>query len=748
MTKKLILPALVLLCTALFATNGFAQCSSGVTPQYVAIGSSAQFNTFAFAADAVLQKLSTYTAPLQFWASSSWSVTDSRTGLTDGGGKIWVAYDSSASCNLYVYMSFDSTVGVRSFNAWAKQTSPVSGADIGAVYGAASNTFPACTTGTVRNAGQPACESATAGVPPANIQSFLTTQAGPTCKYSGTTCTKSTTGALPYSYCGNSSTVQTSAHYCFFNAGHADIRPDDTLYATSRAIATTFNGTTGLTSLGYGQSGCGAATVGTGTKLAGCVIYEAFGQGGSFNVAEFALPTPTATTADPYTSANIPAAVTLNIGAAPVLVFVNDADTSSGGFGNGAPSSYAITNINHKVLAGFEDGTFGCVGDVNSSNTFPGKGNAVQVIQREPLSGTYNTFEFNAVRTLSGSAASAVEQSKASSLTWFSDDESGQELNNDPTTNYNNGSSCQPGGTLIPTGLCGDPKYVPETNLTCASGNVAQLRAIGTGEMVKATLNLEPTQTSSNPQIEAPNGLGYAFWGYGNFASAASGCSGTGTGALTSGCSYLGHYLTVDGIDALFTNPGGATQGASGADDINPNGAYHLPQCYLKSGTPTCYSLPFTHIYDGSYPIWTILRAMTFATNGSETTPEAVLDIIAQAESEAAGKGSDGVLLDDFVPYFSNITAGSPPTGDLNLGIYRTHYENGTTVHPNNGFAGCAGVFTGIDINGKPGVCSVDTGGDVGGSVFTVQSDADFNTDWGTVVVGTSAASEIYGLHQ
>jgi hypothetical protein len=733
MTKKLILPALLLLCTALFSTSGFAQtCSSftGKNVQYIAIGSSAQFNTFAFAAENLLNANYNGSTGLNFWAGSKWSVVDTRTTLTDGGGKIWIAWDNSADCYVYAYMSFDSTVGVRSFSSWTKVTTAGVNATVGAVYGSTANTFPACASGHVQNAGQPAC---TGTAVPAAVQTFLTTQAAPACKIGVGTCTSSTTGALPLPYCGNKSTSQTAAHYCFFNAGHADIRPDDTLYATQRAIGSAFNGPTGLTDLGYGSSGCGAT--GTGAKTIGCVIYEAFGQGGSFNVSNFAL-----SATDPYTAATIPSWVSLNIGAAPVLVFVNDADTTTSGFGNGAPSSYAITNINHKVLAGFEDGTFGCVGDV--ATTFSGSGNAVQVLQREPLSGTYNTFEFNAVRTLTGSAASALAEDKASSIAWFTDDDSGQELNNNPSTNYNT-ATCPTGGTSLPTAACGDPKYNPETHVSCANGNASQLRAIGTGEMVKATLGLEATQTSSNPQLLTPDGLGYAFWGYGNFASAATGC-GTNSGTVTCG-GYLGHYLTVDGIDPLFITPGGANDPTP-----NPNGAYHPPQCALSSGTPQCYSLPFTHIYDGSYPIWTILRAVTFANkSGATATPDAVLEMIAEAEK--AANGVSGIVLDDFVPYFNNVqdtvNGVTPPKGDLNLGVYRTHYKNGTSTDPNNGYAACSGTFTGITMNGASG-CTVDAGGDVGGTVFTVQSDSDFHTDWGSVVVGVSAASEIYSLHQ
>jgi hypothetical protein len=73
-------------------------------------------------------------------------------------------------------------------------------------------------------------------------------------------------------------------------------------------------------------------------------------------------------------------------------------------------------------------------------------------------------------------------------------------------------------------------------------------------------------------------------------------------------------------------------------------------------------------------------------------------------------------------------------TGDLNLFVFRSHYAQ-STIKPANGHKGCNGVFTGINLQGgKVGAstCLVDFGGEVGGSVVTVQSDVDYVADWNT----------------
>ncbi|MGA7218171.1 MAG: hypothetical protein WBX38_07655 [Candidatus Sulfotelmatobacter sp.] len=729
MKKLFFLPALALVCSALFSVTSSAQTCSGFTGanvQYMGVGSSAQFNSFAFAAEQLITNESGSNNVINFWASKSFPLIDHRTGNSDTA-KVWVAWDNASDCNVYAYFSVDSTVGLRDFFAYQKLTNSfATNYDASAVSGNAGS-GAACSG--VINAGQPTCQTngaAASTTLPSGILTFFNTQPGPTCK---TGCTGNER-ATPLPYCGQHGTTATTTKWCFFNAGHSDIRPEDTLYATTRALSA-YSSTNGLAGLGYAETGCGAANANS-----GCPIYESFGQGGVFYVSSFKL-----SGADPIGGGTVPGYVSLNIGAVPVVVFVNDSDHS--GLGNGAPNNYTITNINRAVLAGFEDGTYSCSGDIQtpaSPTSAPSfsAGQPVQVVQREPLSGTYNTFEFTAVRTLDGSASAGVKESAASSTSWFSDDESGQELNNDPQTNFG-GSGCASNGTTIPSSRCGDPLYL-QTGACGSNGSGLKVRAIGTGEEVLATLNGESGQSSS--AAAAPDGLGYAFWGYGNFAKAAAGC-GTNSGSVTC-TSYAGHYLTVDGVDPLFNNPG---------DSTNPNGAYHLPQCYLSSGLPSCYQIPFTHIYDGSYPLWTVLRAVTFSTvsgTSGQTTPAAVVAIVAEAEKAANNANSLVTNLSDFVPYFTNINAGDT-TGDLNLPVFRSHYHQ--TNNPVNGYIQgaaplCPSNYKSISLTPVAGACTVDAGGDVGGTVVTMQSDADFNADFGSAAVGTSITKEMIGLHQ
>ena len=151
-----------------------------------------------------------------------------------------------------------------------------------------------------------------------------------------------------------------------------------------------------------------------------------------------------------------------------------------------------------------------------------------------------------------------------------------------------------------------------------------------------------------------------------------------------------------------------------------------------------------------------MLRLVTFSNVGStQVTPEGVINVLAYAQLEAAPGSAE--QLSDFVPFLNGITGlpytqgGALPTGDLNLGVFRSHYLQ-SAVDANNGHSACAGTFTGVSITGGTSgakTCLVDAGGDMGGSVLTVQSDVDFNLDFGGVTVnGRVYPAEIYGLHQ
>jgi hypothetical protein len=757
MTKKICLVACALMATLVLVTNGFAQCGSftGKNVQFVGAGSSAQFNTFAYAAEDHATALGLTPA---IWSAknaksgSTLYLKDTRFGAftptaPSDAVNMWVVYDTTtADCYVWVYFSVDSTVGVKDFYAFNKNTSPVANTG-GAVYMTGSgDSIPS-----VFGAGQsiiPGLTDASAALPSA-IVTFLTTAPGPvacSANPNAVGCTGHTTGySLANPSCGQLiawSATTAKGNYCFISAGMTDIRPEDALFATTRALSA-YSTTNSVNGLGYNQTVCGSLTTNQ-----GCPIYSAMASGTVFNVLRFAL-----SGTDPVTKATIPASSTMSTGADPVVVFVNNADTSALGFGAGAPvGPYTFTDINHKNLAFIYDGTSHCTGDILP--TVAGAGEPIQVLQREPLSGTYNTFEFTAVRTMSGSAATAVGQNKVSSITWLTDDESSQELNNNPAQNFGIGG-CPGNATTAPTSQCGDPMYQPTTGSACGAG--VRMRAIGTGELVKGVLG----QNTGQPAVL--DSIGYAFWGYQNFNPLATAKGDCTPGPLTgdSTCtSYLGHYLTVDSIDPLFTTPGGQY-------DASPNPQpFNVPICTgvlqnVVSDFP-CYQIPFTHIYDGTYPLWSLLRLVTFENVGTtQETPEGVINLVGYAEQESAPGSSK--QLSDFVPFLKGVTGlpyaagGAYPTGSLNLGVFRSHYKQ--TNNPDNGhYQDVSGTYSAcstssISILGatkSTATCWVDAGGDVGGSVFTVQSDLDFIADFGLNAGALNPPNpvEIYGLHQ
>ena len=831
---KKLLVALVLAGTALLSTNSFGQaCSSGVLAQFVAAGSSAQFNTFAYAAVKGL-------GLPNFWTTTSAQLQDTRfsPAATDTGLTAWVAWDNNAVCDVYVYYNTDSGIGVKDFFTYKKVTAGTAARISAAVYGLDPGTDWEGAAGVNAVPGL-----ADTGVPPAGIQTFLVSSPAPT-----------TTTQTPQPGCAQAGAVAATTFFCYFNAGMTDIRPEDALFATTRALSA-YSTTNGLAGLGYAQTGCGGVNANE-----GCLIHDAFAQGKQFNVLNFKL-----SGTDPVTAASVPVYTTLATGAAPVLVEVSNHDTGVEGLGSASSGNYVFTNINRSTLANVFNGTSLCTGDIlpSAATSGEGAGPALNVIVREPLSGTYNTFEFGGVRTLTGSAATAIKQSTVATTAWISNDDGGQELDlygnlpTGPATNYSSAGTgaCgwnKAGGGVTGAEACGDPLYNPGPAATnCASGTYYKARAIGTGEEVKAVLG--GFNGVSGTTLTVSDGIGYAFWSYQNFSGAVNSgsCSTGGTGDVSC-TSFSAHYLTVDGVDPLFNSPGGSYPPTLAATTIeNPTGAYDFPQCDAvltkNNSLFPCQQLPFTHILDGSYPIWSLLRLATFSSvpvsaTGDQSvlrqaTPAGVINMVAAAESEAV---DPSFLLSDFVPLFNSVSAaaysqgvgaitntagvggsstvtlvqtatnpsdpfvtswtgsinidgdycpitsvtssssmkvstscvsstgaavtlaahgvavpylwdgGTFPTGNLNLGIFRSHYTQ-SAISPQNGHKGCTSGYSGVNITGgKIGqtTCLVDVGGDVGGAILTVQADTDFNkTDFGGIAAGKQPA-EIYGLHQ
>jgi len=132
-------------------------------------------------------------------------------------------------------------------------------------------------------------------------------------------------------------------------------------------------------------------------------------------------------------------------------------------------------------------------------------------------------------------------------------------------------------------------------------------------------------------------------------------------------------YLTVDGVDPLFPIYTGGT----------------FPTCVA----PCPGLIPFTNVLNGGYPIWNVLRVVA-----PSPLPAAVHTLITQAQTSVAN-------IPDFVAFSS-------------MQVFRSHYaQSGRS--PANGFVSGRG----------------ESGGDVGGAVFTIQSDIDFFTDTGKELV-------------
>ncbi len=350
--------------------------------------------------------------------------------------------------------------------------------------------------------------------------------------------------------------VCNAAQGAVFNAAVTDIRPEDALFATRRM----------LNSLGYGPGPISPVKIqenpAYGSKVAQAVDFNLSAPGAKDPISGNALPR---------------GFTTLSVGAGPMIFAVNNADATPGGFGEQNAGSYVFQNVNRFVLAHILDGTL-----TQTSDILDQRGHAshpLQIVLREPFSGTYNTTEF--------CIPNSVEI------------ETTQENCVDIATNS---YGC---------GLAGVTGTANPLDFTYPDGST-RARAIGTGDMVKAIVN------AANP-----DGIGYAFWGFGNFGKVSG---------PTGGSNGFERYLQVDGVDPIF--------------QTYTNGL--LPQCLPG---PTCPgALTFPHVQDGTYPVWSVLRIVTDPVVPAEINgPNGLLPQL------------DTVSIPDFVPI-----------GALN--VFRSHF--------------------------------------------------------------------------
>jgi hypothetical protein len=318
---KMLKGTLSILAIALSAA--LAPSTSAQTLQVLTAGSSAQFGPFAVAAFALATTggASAFHYTVKSGACPGTTcyayLNDSRSVTVSGvkhtvppePGNLWVVWSTNG---VWAYLSVDSTVGVRSFAAVPRATLVM---------------------------------AALASMP------------------------LSATTNFPYWSDGKKDTAMTSTVYAALNnhaitAANTDIRPEDALFATNRALNT----------LGYGAV-ADPRSGHSGQFLIGNPIESHF-SAAIANPVSFAI----AGGADPFSGTVGPALITIPVGAAPI-VFVASKATGS-----------TVTNASNITTA-------------NAASLFSGVGNCaaalvtgatgiIDPVLREPLSGTMNTTEY------------------------------------------------------------------------------------------------------------------------------------------------------------------------------------------------------------------------------------------------------------------------------------------------------------------------------------------------------------------
>jgi hypothetical protein len=224
-----------------------------------------------------------------------------------------------------------------------------------------------------------------------------------------------------------------------FNAALTNVRPEDALFAENRVLGAL--NTTNYSGLGYGPGPIGTPILSTFSSASATPV--AFAISGT----------------DPITGDAIPSWKATDVGASPVIIFANTENTSSNGdFSN----VNAFQNIDRFPLALALNGSLGYTRDLtNVSGLDPVP---LNVVLRDPLSGTYNVLEFQIPRSVEIGST--------------------QELGVNPAA---------PGGNPL--------------NIANAGGGWRQRTGSSSEEVAEVG-------NSANGNV-----LGYSFWSTGNFAS-------------------------------------------------------------------------------------------------------------------------------------------------------------------------------------------------------------------------------------
>jgi hypothetical protein len=385
------------------------------------------------------------------------------------------------------------------------------------------------------------------------------------------------------------------------NYSGTDIRAEDAEFATTRALTPCGS----VVGTGHFGSVTTNQYLGLGYNNGDSIMSDY--SSSVFHVISFSLPS------------NF---FTQPVGADPILVAVNSTDAVGVGF-----NSPNITNLNRSTLALFLDGSVGETRDALQPEDPETTSKPVTVLVREPLSGTYNTMEYNGPNTVMLQTSQDVGA-------------------NQPASQQNCSGSA----------VLSNPMSIENTHF----GSFRN-RAIGTGQELKETFAIN-------------DALGYGFWGVSNFAAAPN----------------TAKYLTIDGVDPLFPS-------------------YNTLLGVIPTTSAQLAKITFTHMKDGTYPIWSLLRLVY--VNSSLATP--ILNL-----AEAAGTFSTSAH-PDFVPFYAK----SGLTYIDNFKVERSHF-----TPPGIGYTT---AVKNPACKTDPTAQSLEAGGDVGGVPIPCNVDVDYNTTTG-----------------
>ena len=596
----------------------FAQesCGSGCTAHFVGAGSSAQFLMSAVAQDqAALDANSALygnaNAVKHFTLKNGAYLSDTRNSdITNEVGSfdvVWIQDSGGNVTDLWLDVQVDSTVGVRGFSAQES-----SGAGDGVT-----------TTGTTSSTpGQLVAQN----IWPDNTADVnLTSQV--------------------------IAAVNSGLHV---NVGLTDIRPEDALFATNRALGYPVD-LNSWKSLGY---------QGPVPKLVGAPINTDQSTNTNATPIAFALSGKS----DPISHLTARTYITVPIGAAPIVFITNN----NGAVGTITDLTTGITPGVHVTgqtypLANLFDGTSSC--DTHSTafgGNGDGLGTPLTVFLREPLSGTMNTTEWSLFRS------------------------------------FGNTLDSQEKGISNPTRSPYNPLH-----LKCgASNNLAGLRSrgIGTGEIVGSS-----TATPPYGLLGIPNSIGYIFYG---FANAAKFKGSANFNYLTlDGVDPIWDNPTAYSVCVGGTSAGqvcGTNEPCGGGGTCTAGGSANqtVPYCGASVCTSDLWGATgtFPNLRNGTYKAWSVYRWLVDSTDSDPYGPR----LVAQ---EAQNYVNQDVV--DFVP-FSACTPGTFPctTPNDGLSVYRSHYtQSGVTGV--NGSVTTAASPSGANTLGG----GTEAGGDMGGFI-------------------------------